>query len=76
MTIYLTSNVPEHQGPCVPTWLNRNQVCQRMDGGVSGFFKRVRLWHGIPLCKQGEEFHGIIKWGSNVVESTALKEVD
>jgi hypothetical protein len=60
MKIY-QSQVRDHEGHCTPTWLNRNQVCNRLDRGVSGFFKRVRrgkwfgFWH-----KYGEEFHGMI----------------
>lgn len=70
MKLYLTSRVPLREGPCVHTWLNRNQIYNRLDGGVTGFFRRVKLWRGIPLYKTGPEFHGIIK--GNSVESTVL----
>jgi hypothetical protein len=63
----LQSNVMHYEGPCVPVWLNDNQVCHRMDGGVSGFFKMVTpRWYGRQ--KYGEDFHGIMRGG--VVEST------
>lgn len=68
MKFYLTSTVPGHEGPCVHTWLNRNQVSNRFDGGVTGFFRRVKLWRGWPLWKTGPEFHGIIF--RNRVETT------
>ena len=72
MILYLTSKVENHEGPCVPVWVNQNQVCRRIDGGVTGFFRRVRLIFGVPLCKTGKEFHGIIKTG-RIVETTELK---
>lgn len=60
----LKSNVPYYEGPCKPTWLNRNQIDNRMDGGVSGFFKIVRKLRFLPFyVKTGREFHGIIKGG-------------
>ena len=67
MMLYLESKVNDREGACVPVWLNRNQVCRRLDGGVSGFFRRVRLVMGVPLYKFGEEFHGIVKDGRTVV---------
>lgn len=66
---YLTSKVEGFEGPCLPTWINRNQVCVRLDGGVSGFFKRVHLLWGFPLCRYGEEFHGIVR-DRRTVQST------
>lgn len=68
MKRYLQSTVPGHKGPCVPTWLNRNQINNRFDGGITGFFRRVKLVCGIPFCRTGPEFHGIIREG--IVEST------
>lgn len=58
----LMSKVPNHIGYCKPTWLNRNQVCNRLDGGISGFFKNVHSvwWWPLPV-RYGEEFHGIIR---------------
>jgi len=56
----LESYVKGYEGYCKPTWINKNQVYHRMDGGVTGFFKNTKKW----LCfdiKIGEEFHGIIK---------------
>lgn len=63
MILTLESKVPGHEGRCVPTWLNRNQVCHRLDGGVTGFFKLTPTFLGLPVRKVGEEFHGIIKDG-------------
>jgi hypothetical protein len=54
------SKVPGFEGPCHYTWLNRNIVCHRLDGGVSGFFK---------LMSGSKEFHGII-WSDGQVHST------
>ena len=68
----LTSKVKGYEGPCKPTWVNRNQVCNRFDGGVSGFFRLVRKRLGIHL-KTGDQFHGIVRDGK-IVESTG--EVD
>jgi hypothetical protein len=59
---FLISEVPGHEGVCQHTWLNRNQVCTRFDGGITGFFrlvKKVRWWPW--LVKYGEKFHGIIQ---------------
>ena len=55
----LKSKVPGHEGECKPVWLNRNETCNRIDGGVTGFFKLVRRRFGIAW-RYGEEFHGII----------------
>lgn len=54
------SEVPDHIGECYPVWVNRNQVCNRLDGGVTGFFK---------LLTGGEQFHGIV-WNDGKVYST------
>lgn len=50
----IESTVPGHEGPCYPTWINKNQVCHRIDDGISGFFKNSIF---------GLEFHGLIKDG-------------
>jgi len=47
----IESKVPGFIGECYPTWVNRNQVMNRFDGGVTGFFK---------LVKGSKEFHGIV----------------
>lgn len=62
-----------YKGECYPIWINQNQVDNRLDGGVSGFFRQVKRWHGIPYCV-GEEFHGIQKWGESKISPTELKE--
>lgn len=60
------SEVPGHEGPCTAVWLNRNQVYNRIDQGISGFFRPVRkpgkFWARRP------EFHGVLRNG--IVEST------
>jgi hypothetical protein len=66
----LESNVPGYVGPCVPVWVNRNQVYHRLDGGITGFFRLVKKrWFGRQ--KVGEEFHGIIRGAE--VESTGME---
>ncbi len=63
----LRSRVPNHNCACAPTWLNTNTVCNRLDNGITGFFRRVE--RGLfGYKKVGEEFHGIIRRG--VVYST------
>ncbi len=58
----LQSEVPGHEGPCAPVWVNRNQVCHRLDGGVTGFFRNARK-RGWFWFRFGPEFHGIIRRG-------------
>jgi len=56
----LVSNVSGHKGLCAPTWINSNQTCNRLDQGITGFFKLVRKrWWGYQ--KVGKEFHGIVR---------------
>ncbi len=64
----INSVVPGHRGRCRPTWWNRNQVCNKFDGGVTGFFRLVHRRWGF-LVKYGPEFHGIARDGE--VHSTA-----
>lgn len=59
----LISKVSGFEGPCKPVWINRNQVCIRLDGFITGFF-RLGRW---PFYKS-KEFHGYIK--GNEVFST------
>lgn len=73
VTFTLDSQVEGFEGPCLPTWLNHNQVDNRLDGGVTGFFKLVDKFGGVPIRKKGAEFHGIIKDGK--VYSTALADL-
>ena len=61
------SRVAGHLGPCAPTWLNTNQVYNRADGGVTGFFKPVKRGR-FCVRRYGEEFHGIIR--GRTIEST------
>ena len=63
----IESRVKGHEGWCKPTWINQNQLDNRVDGGYTGFFRRVKkVW--IFWIKTGPEFHGIIKWGTNYVQ--------
>lgn len=59
----LPSLVRGHVGPCKPTWLNRNEIARRIDGGTTGFFRNTRTILGFINVKTGEEFHGIIRGG-------------
>ena len=69
----LISKVKGYEGPCKPTWINKNQVCHRLDGGVTGFFKLVKKRFGFYF-RTGKEFHGIVKDG-RTVKSTELKDL-
>jgi len=64
------SAVEGHEGKCFDVWLNQNQLDQRFDMGVTGFFR--------PLKKKfpyiGKVFHGIIK-NDGKVHSTALPPI-
>ena len=63
----LVSVVKGNEGLCLPTWLNENTVCNRLDRGITGYFRLVKkFW--IFNIQYGKEFHGIIK--GNTVEST------
>ena len=67
----LISQVKGFEGPCKPTWLNQNTVCNRLDNGVTGYFKltKISTVFGIPFTEGvGHEFHGIINNG--IVTST------
>lgn len=66
----LISKVKGFEGPCKPTWLNKSQLYNRLDGGISGFFKLVEKKFGFYF-KIGKEFHGIIRDGKHV--ETACK---
>jgi len=65
------SEVKGHEGPCKASWLNKNQIANRMDGGVTGFFRTVRRNRFGFWRRFGPQFHGIIKFGETTVESTA-----
>lgn len=58
-----TSTVKDFEGECTPVWLNTNQLHNRIDAGITGFFKRVKRakkgWFTFPY-RYGDEFHGII----------------
>ena len=70
----LISEVRGHEGKCKPTWLNLNTIYNRLDGGITGFFRNIKkssfLFFNFNF-KYGEEFHGIIK--NNKVVSTNHK---
>ena len=66
----ILSVVPGFEGPCKPVWLNKNQIDFRVTGGISGFFRLVKKIKFLPIwIMHGEEFHGIIRNSTNVVES-------
>lgn len=58
--------IPGHTGLCVAVWLNRNQVANRLDQGITGFFKHVEkgwiFYHTV-----GPEFHGRIVWDGRTI---------
>lgn len=56
------SEVPEHQGPCVPVWVNGNMVDYRLTGAFTGFFRSASRIFGLPLVwLSGPEFHGYVR---------------
>lgn len=55
----LISEVKGHEGECYPTWINKNMVSARLNGYISGSFKKVRYICGIKFFI-GDEFHGVI----------------
>ena len=64
------SKVNGFEGKCKPVWSNNKTFLNRIDGGVSGFFKLVVKKYGF-YWKTGEEFHGIItNWNDKIVKST------
>jgi len=67
----LKSKVKGFEGLCKPIWLNKNQVCHRLDNGITGFFKLIHKKFGIYF-KIGKEFHGIIK--DRIVYSTEKED--
>lgn len=56
----LTSLISGHEGPCKPTWLNKNIVDIRTTGAITGSFKNVRKHWLFGWIKFGKEFHGYI----------------
>lgn len=70
----LESEVSGHEGSCLFTWENKNQIDNRMERGVSGFFRHAESTI-IPCVYRmtGEEFHGIVFWNTNIVETTELR---
>jgi hypothetical protein len=69
----LISKVKGFEGPCKPTWINKNQIDRKFDGGVSGFFKLVKKRFGFYF-KTGKQFHGIVRDGKHV-ETTELEDL-
>lgn len=63
------SLVEKHQGPCLPIWVNKNQIDYMLTGAVTGFFRRAYSIKGIPLAiLVGPEFHGYVR--DNKVHTT------
>ena len=69
------SKVSGHEGLCKPTWLNRNNMHTRIDGGYTGFFRNVKKKFGI-YWKIGKEFHGIIKSDGSVLSTVKYSDID
>lgn len=68
---FLVSKIPGHEGPCRPTWINRNAVVMQFEG-VHGYFRCIKRWRWYVwpfLAKFGEEFHGAVH-GDGTVHST------
>ncbi len=59
----IESKVPNHEGLCTPIWLNNNRLYNRIDGGTTGFFRKIKYFMGILPYKTGKEFHGVINQG-------------
>ena len=66
------SEVPGHEGLCKASWLNRNQVCHRIDVGITGFFRLVRRNRFGFWKRMGPEFHGMIRYNTDIVVSTRI----
>lgn len=56
----IESKVPDFEGLCSPTWLNHNQIDNRLDRGITGFFRIIKKKF-IFYYRSGEEFHGIVR---------------
>lgn len=72
------SIVPDHKDSCFFTWRNENQIDNRLDGGVSGFFRKAESTF-IPWVYKlsGKEFHGIVMyWRPDTVQSTERTDFD
>lgn len=71
----LMSIVPGHTGYCEAVWVNRNEVLQRLDGGVTGDFRKVVVKSWWPFyVRTGPVFHGIVRnRNPGVVEPTSWK---
>lgn len=64
------SLVPGHEGDCFFTWRNWSGLCNRLDGGVTGWYKcGKQIFPGVWYLR-GKEFHGIVKWDDYRVFST------
>ena len=64
------SKVPGHMGLCVPTWRNQNYICNREDGGMSGFFRKARKICRYFYWTSGEQFHGLVPFDTRTAMST------
>ena len=64
----MQSYVKNKEGYCTPIWLSTDNWLNRINGGQTGVFIQVIRYKicGIPLwwVKVGEEFRGVIKYGS------------
>lgn len=63
MAKVLISRVAGSEGRCVPTWLCGNRILYAIDGGPTGFFRKVERGRLGFLRKVGPELHGIVRRG-------------
>lgn len=67
------SEVSGHEGDCFSTWQNWNTIYNRLDGGVTGWYKCGKeIIPGVWFL-YGKEFHGIVEFGDFRVFSTEGK---
>lgn len=61
------SIVAGHEGWCAPTWTNRNTINNRLDGCITGFYRKVvqRWWSLFIPVRVGPEFHACIYDSTN-----------
>lgn len=62
------STMVNHEGPCLPVWLNTNQVYNRLDSGVTGFFRNATEIFPCIYRLHGKTFHGIGRYDNDRIE--------
>ena len=53
----LNSTALDHEGLCIPTWVNTNQVITRLEG-IFGFFRSAYMIFPCVYILHGKMFHG------------------